>query len=346
MFKQKLFGDNIFGSGAMRLIQMFRSTNKTAFILGMSLFVLFATIGIGHASDKIFTIGIINPASQQTETVKGFKEGMAELGYVEGKDIRYICSDDIKDDEQAINEAINKLLSNNIDLLLAVANETAIQAKKITEGTDIPVLAAACIKMVESGLVKDLKYPDGNITGIRIADNFSKALEWLVNIIPNAKNIYLPYNPEDNISIIDLPELNKTASQLGINLVSGEIHSAEEAVAAIENLPKDIDAIFRVPSPTIGMKTNEVSRAAIRRRLPLGSPMPLDEAALASFGSHPYEIGIQAARLAHQIYHGIKPADLPVETAEVFLTINLKTAEEIGLKIPDNILLQAKKIIR
>jgi putative ABC transport system substrate-binding protein len=76
------------------------------------------------------------------------------------------------------------------------------------------------------------------------------------------------------------------------------------------------------------------------------APILLDEAVLVTFGNDEYNIGEKLARLAQQIEHGVKPADLPVETAEIFLTVNLDTADKIGLDLSDEILSQAKKIIR
>ncbi|MBN1627861.1 MAG: hypothetical protein JW944_15180 [Deltaproteobacteria bacterium] len=129
-------------------------------------------------------------------------------------------------------------------------------------------------------------------------------------------------------------------------LIILSVDSFEEAVAAIETLPEDIDFIYRIPSPTLDAENNEISRAAIKRRIPIGASLPQDESILMTFASDRFETGRQAARLAHQIRMGVKPSELPVETAEAFLTINLSTAEKIGLELPANILLQAKKIIR
>jgi len=327
------------------LNDMIAAIKKAGIIFCIAVICLFSAFGVNDALAKIFTIGIVNAVSNHIVTVDGFKAGMAELGYVEGKDVKYV-DDGLINDVELIDDEISKLLSQDIDLLLAVANEPAIRAKKALGGTDIPVLAAACMKMIETGLVKNLKHPGGNITGVRVAETTSKALEWLVKIIPNARKIYLPYNPDEDVSVISLPELSKTASQLGVELVLHKIHTVEETIAAIECLPGDIDAIFRIPSQTLSPRNSELSLAAIKRGIPIGASLPQDEAVLVTFASDRFEIGRQTARLAHQIREGVKPSDLPVETAEAFLTINLKTAEKIGINIPYDILMQAKKIVR
>ena len=93
-------------------------------------------------------------------------------------------------------------------------------------------------------------------------------------------------------------------------------------------------------------RNNELSQAAIARGLPMGSTVPLDEAVLITLGADFFGMGTQGARLVHQVLQGTEPADLPVETGEFLIAINLKTAEEIGIDIPDEILEQADTVIR
>jgi len=328
------------------LIKRTTDISKACVVLAMTLIFLFTAPGGGRALAKVFTIGIVNSLSNHSATVDGFKAGMAELDYVEGKNVKYIYNGVINGDEKSIDNEIRKLFAQDIDLLVAVANEPAFEAKKITAGIGVPVIAAACLKMVEAGLVRSLKNPGGNITGVQVADSISKALEWFTIAVLNARKICLPYNPDEDISTMLLPELNKAASQLGIELVLQKIHTVEETLAVIETLPGDIDGIFRIPSMTLSPRNSELSQAAILRGLPMGASLPLDEAVLVTFASDRFETGRQTARLAHQIRMGVEPSDIPVESAEVFLTINLRTAEKIGINIPDAILMQAKRIIR
>jgi len=101
-----------------------------------------------------------------------------------------------------------------------------------------------------------------------------------------------------------------------------------------------------MPSPTFNPACSEIVRAAVSKGLPTGAPLLLDESILISFYSDSFDLGKQAAGLAKQINLGIKASDLPVETGEVKLIINLKTAKTIGVTIPDKILDQAATIIR
>jgi putative tryptophan/tyrosine transport system substrate-binding protein len=323
--------------------------NKNADIAGMVLLglLLFTWWGCNNkAPVKPFTIGVAGLASSRADILQGFKAGMAELGYVEGKNLKYIYyRRAVENNDQIIDAEFKGFLAQDIDILLTAHNETALRAKKVLAGSGIAVLSAACSNPVEIGLVKDLIHPDWDITGVRVTDTMSKGLEWLMRVVPHAKKIWVPYNQEDEISIMYRDELNNIAPQLGIEFVFYKVSSVEEAVAAIEGLPGDIDAIYGIPSRTLGSKSIEISRAAIRRAIPLGAGLPFD-GALITLGDDLYEVGKQAARLAHQIRQGVKPVDIPFETSEAVLTINLETAAKLGINITDDVLAQAKNIIR
>jgi putative ABC transport system substrate-binding protein len=133
-----------------------------------------------------------------------------------------------------------------------------------------------------------------------------------------------------------------------VQLVLRQACTADQVQAAISDIPGDVDAIFIGPDSLVGSLYAKWVNAAIERKLPLtGSSMSHVEASmLISYSYDTVAVGRQAARLADQIFKGIKPANLPVETSDFFVSLNLKTAEAIGLNIPDDILRQAKKVFR
>jgi len=295
---------------------------------------------------RTFVIGIAGHSSIDTAGVKGFKAGMAELGYVEGQNIKYIFKSVLETDIQDMDNGIRELLSQDIDLLLTTGEMVSVRANGLVKGTAVPLLFIGNSHPVENGLVATMSHPGGYATGVRVVDNVPKALEFLVMVTPGAKKVYLPYDPKDDVTTVNLPVVSRTASQLGIEVVFQEIHSIEDAVKGIEALPDDVNAIFCIPSRTLNAGNIELSRAAIRQGKALGAAIALDEEVLVTFSTDFFDTGKKAARLAQQVLNGVRPADIPVESSEVYLTINLKTAEKIGIKIPNSILAQANKIIR
>jgi len=222
-----------------------------------------------------------------------------------------------------------------------------MQAKDVVKGTGMPVLFCGDAWPVEERFIESLTHPGGNLTGVRAAESLPKALEWLSKIVPGLKKVWVPFNPDDNVSVVDMHYLEEAASPLGIEFITRKVSSVEEAVTVIGDLPKDINAIFLIPSPTLDPGSGKLSRAAKGRGIPMGASILLDKSILITLTSDFMDAGKRAARLAQRIHRdGVKPADLPVETAEIKLIVNLKTAEEIGLDIPDNILSQATTIIR
>jgi len=320
---------------------MKRESLLPAFLVGL----LLVTSG-GCGQPKPFIIGMVNDVSVREPILDGFKAGMSELGYVEGKNVRYIYNGATGNRDEVIDAEIKKMLSQDVDIILALGNAVTFRAKKVLDGTSTPVVAVAMGSPVESGLVESVGHPGGNITGVQMIESNLKALEWLEMISPGIKKLYLPYDAADVQAARIMEDLKKNTSQAGIEIVLNGVHTAEEAARAIEGLPEDIDAVYRLSAPGLDNENYKLSQAAIKRGIPMVSVTPLDEDILLTSATSIFEMGRQAARFADQIKLGAKPAELPVETAEVFLTINLKTAEKIGLNIPDAVLMNADKIIR
>ena len=291
---------------------------------------------------KTYTIGVVAESVAAAAPVETYRDSLTELGYVEGEDVTYIDNGPVGSNTAAADAEIEKLLAQGVDMLLVIGPVPAQQAKQAVEGTDVPVVFTPLPqRVVEDGLVEIISHPGGNLTGVQGGNEVPETLKWLVKITPNAQKIYVPYSPDDEISVGMLADLEGIAPQLNVEFVRGEAKSAEEAIAAVENLPADIDAIFFIPAPSLESKTSELNQAAIKRGLPTGTFVgELNEAILVIVSFDPIETGEQVARLIHQVLQGIKPADLPVETVETYVTINLETAQAIGLDIPDEILRQ------
>jgi putative ABC transport system substrate-binding protein len=313
-----------------------------AVLLGMVL------AACGNEKTKTYTVGIINAVSALDQTLAGFKKGMTDLGYVKGKNIRYVY-DGATTDMSKLAATTQTLLAAKVDLILTITTPATIATKQATRGTRVPVVFAIVTDPIGAGIVDSMQHPGGNITGITFGIQEARRLEWLVRIAPETTHIYVPFNPNDESPVLALKMVRDAANKLGVKLITREVHDTETLNDAVLNIPSEADAVFLLPDSLMTTRLTDMVTMASKRNLPVSAANVSNvksDHVLTSFGMDQYLTGKQAARLADQIFKGTRPADLPVEMAEFYLAINLKTAKTISLTIPDEILRQADIIIR
>jgi putative ABC transport system substrate-binding protein len=315
-------------------------------IIAMAVLVVFGSFlsACGAREPEARTIGVINLVPGLDDAVAGFKEGMAELGYVEGENVTYIY-EGATNRIDTLDSAAQGLVEADVDLILSITTPATQAAQRATAGTDIPVVFVPVTDPVGAGIVDSLSNPGGNTTGVTFGTQEGRRLEWLIQIVPTIEEIYVPYNPEDQSAVLALGIVSEAATKLGVELITHEVRSPEEIPAAVENISEEADAVFLLPDSLLGTHATEF----VELQLPTSAANPsdlMDHGVLTSYGVEVTAAGRQAARLADQIFQGVKPADLPVEMAEFYLAINLKTAQAIGLDISDEILRQADIIVR
>jgi putative tryptophan/tyrosine transport system substrate-binding protein len=303
--------------------------------------------GCGSAAPKTYTIGILNPSPNQETTIKGFKEGMTELGYVEGKNVTYVYQGPAAADK--LDAVAQDLVKAKVDLILSITSPATQATQKATAGTAIPVLFIPITDPVGAGFVKSLTQPGGNLTGVAGGTPEGKRLEWLLQVAPTIKQIYIVYNPKNPSPVQSLKAVSEAAAKLGVKLITREIGTTDEAMAAFNEIPQEADAIFLLPDSMVTARSAGIYKIANELKLPTSDPnvTTVNQGALTAYGIN-FEACAkkQAARLANQILRGTKPADLPVEMAELSSAINLKTAQAIGIDIPDATLRQANTVVR
>jgi putative ABC transport system substrate-binding protein len=301
----------------------------------------------GAAQPQTYTIGVVNENLALDLVFEGFKAGMADLGYVEGENVTYIYNGVLEPDPQVLDREIKSLLAQDVDLFLTTGTVPVLQAKQAVEGTDIPVISAPLVNPIGEGVVESIRHPGGNVTGIQLGNEFPKALEWLLTIAPETTKVYVAHNPGEEVSVMTTASLSEAASTLGVELILDEVSTAEEMIAAIETLPEDV-AIFMAPMSFLEPRMSDIYKAATERGVAVVSVNTphVEVGALVTYGIDLFSIGEQAARLADQALQGTAPANLPVETTESFLSINLQAAAALGLDIPDEIVRQAYTVVR
>ncbi len=319
-------------------------------ILGLVFgFHLLALVACSQANgdERHFTVGLITNNANGLRNVEGFQEGMAELGYIEGQNLTYIfAGEPVKSDE--LETALESMVAAKVDLIFTAGTPTGVAAYKVTQGTGIPVVFGVIADPIAAGVMDDLTRPGGNMTGVMLSQNQARRLELLLEMAPDLERIYVPHNPEDAAATSALAQVQELAPSLGIEIIVGEARNDDEVTFLVSNLPEDIEAIFLVPDSVVNARIVDFVALSIERRLPLSGPTntQVEDGALMAYGIIHHRVGVHAGHIADQVLKGADPGELPVETAEFFLAINLQTAEAIGLEVPYSILQQAEVIIR
>lgn len=293
---------------------------------------------------RVYTIGIVNPVAMRDPVVDAFQDGLAELGYVEGETIRYLYTGEIPDAE-ARATWVQELITQDVDLILGIATPGAVSASQGTD--DIPVLFFPVTDPVGSGLVESLRQPGGNVTGITNGNPHPLRLQLLLELDPSIETIYAPYDGNSLPARSTVPSVVDTAERLGVNLIMPQVYTDDDVRDAIQAIPDEADAIFAMPDPLVANHWEHWSQAAIMRQIPYSSLSyaEVQGGVLMSYGEELDAVGKQAARMAHTIFHGISPADIPVEEADFFLALNIDTAQKINLNVPDELLQRATYVI-
>ncbi|MFA5292363.1 MAG: ABC transporter substrate-binding protein [Phycisphaerae bacterium] len=335
---------------------MTKKFNIKSIISLTAFFALFCMLlsGCGKKPPKVYRVGILSGAESFVNIVDGFKAKMSELGYIEGKNIVYDIHKSNVDPAQE-QQVAKKFVADKVDLIFAFPTEAAFAAKSATCKTAIPVVFAMA-GIEGNNLVESVRQPGGNITGVRFPNKEStaKRLEFLHELVPNAKRIYLIYDPTFPNAPFAMEALHAAAAPLGITFVEDFVKNIEEYKLALKKRAAmkhiGVDAVFLMPdfmnaSPE-GLAV--IVKFANEYNLPVGGGMDIsaDGGAMFSFVPSNFEQGRLAADLADKIFKGTSAGTIPVVTPELRLRLNYKVIRKLGLDVPDGLLNRADEIIR
>jgi putative ABC transport system substrate-binding protein len=299
-----------------------------------------------------FTVAIVNSIGSVGEpTIAGFQSEMAGFGYVEGETIVYQVNSYDPAQEEEIATAVQTAVSQPADLIVVLGLPAALAAQQATVESKIPILFNVG-DPISTGLVTDFRQPGGNITGVTsgvlTSDTEGRRLEWLIRMKPDIEKIYVINDPNTPSLIKNFEAVEETAANLGIEIDLVMPTSQEEVDALIANFPEDVEAFFPMGDRRLVPHVPELIRLSLERDFLFSTPvMEITRAGgLMAFSADYGEVGKQLAHLADQVLKGTDPGTLPVEEPEILLNVNLKTAEAIGLEIPDEVLEAAFEIIR
>jgi len=326
---------------------------KEFFCLALSAMLL--ALGLpaqAQQAKKIAKIGYLfasTPAAT-AHNIEAFRQGLRELGYVEGKtfvlEARYA-----EGRFERLPELARELVGLKVNVIVTVTDVVIAAVKRETQ--TIPIVMVVSSDPVGTGFVASLARPGGNVTGLSsMSPELSgKRLELLREVVPGLSRVAFLWNPDVRGTMFDYKETEGAARSLRLQLQSVEMLRVEDLDRAFSAITKERAQALIMPTgnPVAFANRSQIVSFAQRNRLPsiYGVKEYVDAGGLMSYGPSTPDMFRRAATFVDKILKGAKPADLPVEQPTKFeLVINLKTAQQIGVTIPPNVLARADKVIK
>lgn len=277
---------------------------------------------------------------------QGFVDGLAEAGYVEGKNVEFDFQN--AQGDMSLAQAIaRKFVTNRVDLILAIATPTAQAAAHATK--DIPILITAVTDPASAGLVKSNKAPGTNVTGTSDLNPVTDQLALLKQIAPKAKRVGIVYNAGESNSVFQVDLAKAAAKKLGLKVVEAPVSATTEILQATQAIVGKVDAFYVPTDNTVVSGLESLLIVTERAKLPVigGEAGTVERGALITVGVNYYRLGKQTAKMAVEVLKGKPPAKMPIQyQKDLELTINLKAAQAIGLTLPKALLDRADNVIK
>jgi len=323
----------------------------TVFFALASLFWTCSSRLYGAAPPRVFQIGILIPESApgETQTVKGLRDGLREQGYIEGENLSVELRD-AKGDRSALQPAAAELVNKKVNVIFTTGTRATEVAKAATK--EIPIVFRHPADPVAVGLLKNMKRPEGNVTGVAAfsSDTGQKRLEVFKALVPKLRRLHIFYDANNKFSADNLAAIRKGAAKLQLEVVEHPVKTSDELQNSLDYLQaRDGDAIFMIPDALIESNASIIFDGAKKLKLTTMCDQEnwVAKGCLAAYGPNYAQMGRQAALLVDKLFKGAKPKDVPVQWAAKFdLVINLRTANIIGFSIAPETLAKADRVIR
>jgi putative ABC transport system substrate-binding protein len=313
--------------------------------------LLLALNASAQQAPKIPRIGIVTlqPLAGIASRHEAFRQGLRELGYVEGKNIviEYRSAEGRLDRLPALMAEIVRL---NVDVILSHGPTTTRAVKQAT--STIPIVMAQDPDPIGNGFVTSLARSGGNITGLSslTTDLSGKRLELLKETLPKLSRVALFGTSTNQGNAQARKELESTGAALGLKLQYLDILGPQDISTAFQTAGSGrADAVFVMRSPVLNSQRTQLVQLAAKNKFPAAYPTSeyIEDGGLMSYDANSNDLARRSASYVDKILKGAKPADLPVEQPIKFeFIVNLKAAKQIGLTVPPNVLVRADRVIR
>ena len=304
------------------------------------------TASAQRAGGKIVTIGIL--ASEPWPPIETFRQALDDLGYVEGKNVRFEYRY-TKGHNERLPELADELVGLNVHVIVTWGTDAVLAAKQAT--TTIPIVMGAIGDPLGIGIVTNLAHPGGNITGFssRAAELEAKRLQLLKEVVPGLSRVAILFNPTNHYMPLALRSARQGAQKLHVLLAVYEVHDITALDAAFVTLTRDRPDALMVPADTfLVSQRRRIAQFAIENKLPSVYSFReyIEAGGLIAYTPNYDDLFRRAAGYVGKILIGTKPGELPIEQPTKFhLLINLKTARALSLKVPPTVRARADEVI-
>ncbi|MGX7352663.1 ABC transporter substrate-binding protein [Enterococcus canis] len=293
-------------------------------------------VGCGTSAPKEegqVTVGVLQLVEHASldAAYEGFKEGLAENGYEEGKNLT-LTYQNAQANQDNLKSMSEKLVSEKPELLLGIATQAA--QSLLNETQTIPITVTAVTDLVTPKLVKSNEKPGGNVTGTTDMVPIEKQISLLLSIVPQAKTVGIAYNAGEPNSKIQAELAEKALKKAGITTKVLTANTTNDVQQVMTSLAKDVDAIYIPTDNTFASAAAIVGDVAKAQKVPVvaGSTAQVEEGGLATYGIDYHALGKQTGKMAATILDGEKPATMPVEEATALeLVVNKDMAQALGI---------------
>jgi len=302
-----------------------------------------------RAQQTAKTIGLLGAvsASQQSPWTDAFLQRLRELGWIEGRTVSIAYRWTEGSNERAA-ELAAELVRLKVDVIITSGTQIILAAKQAT--ATVPIVFATAGDPVGSGLVASLPRPGANVTGLSLQspDLSGKRLELLREVVPGLQRLAGIASLGSPAAILELGEVQVAAKALGLDIETFKIRGTEDFASVFAGLKSRAQALYVATDPFMASNRVRINTLALNARLPTmhGNRDYVEVGGLMSYATSFPDLWRRAADYVDKILRGAKPADLPVEQPTKFdLTINLVTAQALGLTIPPMLLARADEVI-
>jgi putative ABC transport system substrate-binding protein len=299
---------------------------------------------------RIGYLAPVFPCAESVASLEAFRKGLVDLGYAEGRSITIECRS-AEGDAQRLLGLATELVQLKVDVIVAAGGELVARAAQQVNQT-IPVVMTNVCDPVGTGLVASLARPGGFLTGLSIMspELSGKRLELLKETAPQVRRVAVFLNPSTPCNGVEFKEMEVAARGLRLQLQAVEVRGPRDLDKVFAAIVKErANAMLTLPDPVTNVAAKAISEFAVKNRLPAiyHRMESVETGGLMAYGPSYNDLFRRAAAFVDKILKGRTPADLPVEQPTKFeFIINLKTAKQIGLTIPPNVLARADRVIR